>query len=223
MLGIIGGTALLQAELPPLDRKLIATPYGTAEVYAGKIAVIKRHQYNTPPAQINHRAHLAALKILGVDRVISIGSTGSMKAELPPGSLVVASGFFSPWNIPTFHQHDIFHVSPAVDEELSRGLQELAPEAQRGIYFQTNGPRFETAAEIAHFAAHTDVVGMTAASEITLANELGIRAAALCTVDNYANGIGGEGAPSYEEIVKIARRNGDKVTSLIKGIVEKFA
>ncbi len=223
MLGIIGGTALLQAELPPLERKLIATPYGPAEVYTGKIAVLKRHQFNTPPAQINHRAHLAALKILGVDRMISIGSTGSMKAELSPGSLVVVSGFFSPWNIPTFHEHDIFHVSPTIDEELTCGLLELVPDAQRGIYFQTNGPRFETTAEIAHFALHTDVVGMTAASELTLANELSIRAAALCTVDNYANGIGGEGAPSYEEIIKITRQNGDKVTSFIKGIVEKFA
>ena len=64
---------------------------------------------------------------------------------------------------------------------------------------------------------------MTVASELTLANELGIRCAALCTVDNYANGIGGEGAPDYEEIIKIAKQNGDKVTSLIKGIVEKFA
>ena len=212
MLGIIGGTALLQAELPPLERKIIATPFGSAEVYLGKIAVIKRHQFNTPPAQINHRANIAALKIAGVDRMISIGSTGSMKEELPPGSLVVA-----------FHEHDIFHVPPSVDEELSAGLMELAHDAKRGVYFQALGPRFETASEIAHFAEHTDVVGMTAASELTLANELGIRCAALCTVDNYANGIGGEGAPDYEEIIKIARQNGDKVTSLIKGIVEKFA
>ena len=223
MLGIIGGTALLQAELPPLERKIIATPFGSAEVYLGKIAVVKRHQFNTPPAKINHRANIAALKIAGVDRMISIGSTGSMKAELPPGSLVVASGYFSPWNIPTFHEHDIFHVPPLVDEELSAGLLELAPDAKRGIYFQTNGPRFETASEIAHFAEHTDVVGMTAASELTLANELGIRCAALCTVDNYANGIGGKGAPDYEEIINIAKQNGDKVTALIKGIVEKFA
>ncbi len=223
MLGIIGGTALLQAELPPLERKIIATPFGSAEVYLRKIAVIKRHQFNTPPAQINHRANIAALKIAGVDRMISIGSTGSMKEELPPGSLVVASGYFSPWNIQTFHEHDIFHVLPSVDEELSAGLMELAPDAKRGVYFQALGPRFETASEIAHFAEHTDVVGMTAASELTLANELGIRCAALCTVDNYANGIGGEGAPDYEEIIKIARQNGDKVTSLIKGIVEKFA
>ena len=48
MLGIIGGTALLQAELPPLERKLVATPYGTAEVYAGKIAVIKRQPPHQP-------------------------------------------------------------------------------------------------------------------------------------------------------------------------------
>ncbi len=223
MLGIIGGTALLQARLPPLERKIINTPFGPAEVYTGAVTILKRHQHNTPPHRINHRAHLAALKIVGVDRLVIIGSTGSMKAPLVPGSLVIANDFFSPWDIPTLHDHDIFHVPPAVDPALSGALHELVPEAKRGVYFQAHGPRFETAAEIASFAEKTDVVGMTAASELTLANELGIPAAVLCTVDNYANGIGGASAPTYDEIISIAKQNGDKVTRLITEIIEELA
>ena len=223
MLGIIGGTALLQAQLPPLEREEIATPFGKAEIYIGDIAILKRHQHQTPPHKINYRANLAAMKIAGVDQLIIIGSVGSMKEELTPGSIVLVSDIFSTWDIPTLHEHDIFHVSPMIDQDILISLEEIIPDAKRGVYFQTTGPRFETASEIAHFAEHTDVVGMTAASELTLANELGIRCAALCTVDNYANGIGGEGAPDYEEIIKIAKQNGEKVTALIKGIVEKFA
>lgn len=220
MLGIIGGTALLQARLPPLEQKTIATPFGSAEVYTGSVAVLKRHQHNTPPHRINHRANLAALKIAGVDRLIIIGSVGSMKKDIAPGNLLLATGFFSPWDIPTLHDTDIFHVPPSIDADLTRVLNDIIPDAKKGVYFQTHGPRFETRSEIAKFADVTDVVGMTAASEITLANELGIPAAVLCTVDNYANGISGAAAPTYDEIVAIAKQNGDKVTHLITKILE---
>jgi len=223
MLGIIGGTALLQARLPPLEKIRVSTPFGPAQAHVGRIVFISRHQNNTPPHRVNHRAHLAAMKILGVDRLIVIGSTGSMHDELPPGSIVIPDDSFSPWDIPSLHDNDIFHLPPSIDAGLREELLGIVPEAKPGTYFQTLGPRFETRAEIACFARDTDVVGMTVASELTLANELGIPCAALCTVDNYANGIGGASAPDYDEIVAISRRNGDRITDIITKIVEKLA
>ena len=59
-----------------------------------------------------------------------------------------------------------------------------------GVYWQAIGPRFETPAEIRLIAAHADVVGMTIASECIVAGELGLDYAALCMVDNLANGLG---------------------------------
>ena len=59
-----------------------------------------------------------------------------------------------------------------------------------GVYWQTIGPRFETPAEIRLMAAHADLVGMTIASECVVAGELGLAYAAVCVVDNLANGIG---------------------------------
>jgi len=223
MLGIIGGTALLQARLPPLEKIRVATPFGPVQARVGKIVFISRHQNDTPPHRLNHRAHLAAMKILGVDRLIIIGSTGSMHDDLPPGSIVVPDDFFSPWDISTLHKNDIVHTPPSVDAGLREALLGIVPEGRDGTYFQTLGPRFETRSEISFFARDTDVVGMTAASELTLANELGIPAAALCTVDNYANGVGGASAPDYDEIVAISRRNGDRITDIITKIVEKLA
>jgi purine nucleoside phosphorylase len=61
-----------------------------------------------------------------------------------------------------------------------------------GVYWQANGPRFETPAEIRFIAAFADVVGMTVGSECTAANELGLDYAAVCVVDNLANGLGDE-------------------------------
>ena len=224
MLGIIGGTAILKADLPKLAAKRIATAFGTAEVLAGEnLAVLKRHQFNTPPAQVNHRANLAALKLAGVDRLILICSVGGMKKEYAPGTFVIASDFFSAWDIPTFHEHDIYHISPSVDDDLKNGLRALIPDAKDGVYFQSRGPRFETKAEIAHFATTCDVVGMTGASELTLANELKIPAAALCSVDNFANGVGGADAVTYEQLIAAVEKNSRRMTGLIGKIVEKFA
>ena len=59
-----------------------------------------------------------------------------------------------------------------------------------GVYWQARGPRFETPAEIRLMAAHADVVGMTIATECVVAGELGLDYAALCVVDNLANGLG---------------------------------
>ena len=64
------------------------------------------------------------------------------------------------------------------------------PVEDGGVYWQTNGPRFETPAEIRLLAAHADLVGMTMASECIVAGELGLSYAAICVVDNLANGIG---------------------------------
>ncbi|MDO5847330.1 MAG: MTAP family purine nucleoside phosphorylase [Methanocorpusculum sp.] len=224
MLGIVGGTAILKADLPKMALKQTSTPFGTAEVLLGEnLAVLKRHQFNTPPAQINHRANLAALKLAGVDRLILICSVGGMKEEYMPGTFALISDFFSPWEIPTFHEHDIYHISPSIDEVLTNGLKELIPDAKEGVYLQTRGPRFETKAEIAHFKATCDMVGMTAASEITLANELGIPVAGVCSVDNFANGVHGAENLTYEELTAAAEKNSRRMTGLIGKIIDKFA
>ena len=61
--------------------------------------------------------------------------------------------------------------------------------ATEGVYWQTDGPRFETPAEIRMIAAFADVVGMTIASECIVAGELDLAYAAICVIDNLANGL----------------------------------
>jgi 5'-methylthioadenosine phosphorylase len=74
--------------------------------------------------------------------------------------------------------------------EPAGGLSRRPALERGGVYVETRGPRFETAAEVRMLAAHGRVVGMTAASEATLCQERGIGYAMICTVDNWANGIG---------------------------------
>ena len=59
----------------------------------------------------------------------------------------------------------------------------------QGVYFQLRGPRLDTRAEVAFTRGFADCVGMTIGSEATIARELGLGYAALCTLDNYAHGL----------------------------------
>ncbi|MDT8357874.1 MAG: MTAP family purine nucleoside phosphorylase [Methanomicrobiaceae archaeon] len=223
MLGIIGGTSLLHAELPPRERRVVATPYGAAEVDIGKIALVQRHQQGLPPHRINFRALIGAMAILGVDRIISIGSAGSLQERIRPGSVVIPTDYLSFAPIPSIHDQRIVHVNPLIDEELAADLARAAEVAEvGGVYVQTAGPRIETAAEVRMLTRYADIVGMTLASEATLATELGIRFASLCTVDNYAHGLSGE-VPTYQHIIENARSHRERNSRIVHRIAEMLA
>ncbi|NYT06603.1 MAG: MTAP family purine nucleoside phosphorylase [Methanomicrobiales archaeon] len=220
MLGIIGGTSLLFSDLPELTRQKIATPYGPAEVHTGEIALCLRHQFGLPPHRINHRASLAALALAGVDTVVAFGSAGSLQPEIPPGSLLIPSDYVSLTDIPSIHDHAIEHVSPGISDDIAGIIARVVPGArQGGVYVQTRGPRIETRAEVLALAKIADVVGMTLASEATLACELDMAFAALCTVDNYAHGLGEE-VLTYDHILETSHRHRQRTGEILASIVE---
>jgi 5'-methylthioadenosine phosphorylase len=223
MLGIIGGTSLLYAELPELEQKVIHTPFGNSEVFIGDCALVLRHQHERPPHRINFRSHLAALAMIGVTRIVTIGSAGSLQREIVPGSLVIPHDYVSLSTIPSIHEHRIRHVHPGFSPSLMQDLASLVPEARAGgIYVQTRGPRIETVAEVQTLARSADIVGMTIASEATLAIELGMEVAALCTIDNYANGLSDE-ALTYDHILASAAENRERTSRLVGRIIGGLA
>jgi 5'-methylthioadenosine phosphorylase len=160
--------------------------------------VLQRHGAETYrlPHLIDHGANLGALREAGCDRVLAIGSVGSLRTELAVGSMVCPDDFIALQALVTTFADARGHSMPGFDRDW-RAEVIAAWEAggagslrDGGVYWQTNGPRFETPAEIRLIAAHADLVGMTLASECVVAGELGLRYAAVCMVDNMANGIG---------------------------------
>ncbi len=124
------------------------------------------------------------MAIAGVDHIVAFGSSGSLKTEIAPGTLLIPTDYISVTDIPSIHDHKIEHVRPELPRVLAEKLSSVVPEARLGgVYVQTRGPRIETVAEVAALAKVADVVGMTVASEATLACELGMDFAALCTID----------------------------------------
>ncbi|KAF1074673.1 MTAP family purine nucleoside phosphorylase [Methanogenium sp. MK-MG] len=222
MLGIIGGTSLLFAELPDLKKTEIATPYGSAELYLGDIALLLRHQYGMPPHRINFPACISALAIAGVDRVVAFGSVGSLKKSIGPNSIIIPDDYATTTAVPTIHNHSQVHVMPGIDTDLSAEVSACIPESQNGgTYVQAGGPRIETKAEVSALSRIGDVVGMTVSSEATLCNELGIAFSAICMVDNYAHGLG-EDELSYEQILNFARANTKKTEMILERIITRI-
>lgn len=220
MLGIIGGTSVFFSSFTGVEKKIIATPYGRSEVFLGPYAFIMRHQWGLPPHRINVRAHIAALTLAGVDRIVSIGSSGSLKREIHPGSLLIPDDYITVADVPSFFDHEIEHVRPELSIPLRRDLARAIPKAyQKGCYVQTRGPRIETVSEVRALAPFADIVGMTLASEATLACEMEIPFAAVCTVDNYANGLGDE-VLTYEGIREHARLNQERTDAMLATIIE---
>jgi 5'-methylthioadenosine phosphorylase len=223
MLGIIGGTSLLFSTFPDLEKKQVDTPFGNADLLVGDVVLLMRHQHGLPPHRINFRATMAALAIAGVDRIVAFGSSGSLNHDITPGSLVIPTDFMSISGDPSIHDHAVEHIMPGLSPELSQDLRRFIPAARLGgTYVQTRGPRFETVAEIAVLSRYADLVGMTLASEATLSRELGIPFAAICTVDNYANGLA-DGVLTWDEVLEISRQYRDRTGRILNTIISRMA
>lgn len=160
-------------------------------------AIVQRHDDGAYrlPHEIDHLGNLKPLAEQGCDRVLAIGSVGSLSAQLPVGSLLCPHDFIALHLGLSIFADERAHSAPTFDpvwrEEVLSAWRSSGGELRDGgVYWQTLGPRFETPAEIRLIAAHADVVGMTIASECIVAAELGLAYAAVCVVDNFANGIG---------------------------------
>jgi purine nucleoside phosphorylase len=160
--------------------------------------VLQRHGSEDPyvlPHRIDHAANLRSLAAAGCDRVLAICSVGSLNAGLAVGEFVCPHDFIALTTTITTFDDPRGHAMPGFDAdwrtEVLAAWRASGAGSLRdgGVYWQTNGPRFETPAEVGLIAAHADLVGMTLASECVVAGELALAYAAVCVVDNLANGV----------------------------------
>lgn len=198
-LALIGGHSILGSEpAPGFEPRDVATDRGTVRVHErdGQV-LLQRHGFDryATAARIDHPRNLAALAELGCDRALAIGSVGGLRADLGVGSFVCPDDFIALHLGLSIHDGHGGEQVPGFDADWRGRVLEawrrlIEPElVDGGVYWQAIGPRFETPAEIGLIAAHADVIGMTIASECIVAREVGLRYAAICVVDNLANGI----------------------------------
>ena len=218
-IGVIGGSGLYSLLESPEEVK-VDTPWGEtsdviglAAVEGRAVAFIPRHGrgHTIPPHRINYRANLWALHSLGVERVIAPCAVGSLRADRPPGSLVVCDQFIDRTagrRATYFEGPQVAHLSAAdpycdqlrplaVDAATAAGLQAH----DRGTVVVVEGPRFSTRAESRMYAAlGCDVINMTQYPEVALARELGMCYTGMALVTDYDTGL--EGLPEVKPVTQ---------------------
>jgi 5'-methylthioadenosine phosphorylase len=171
-----------------------------SDVPEGDWMVINRHGpdgAHVLPHEIDHAATTRYLEEMGCDRVLALSSVGGLIAELGPGTILVPDDFIAldvdtPSSLEGPSAHRVPGFDPGWRGEVLSALAAAGIDAiDSGTYWQARGPRLETPAEVRFIAAHAEVVGMTVGSECVAAGEAGLRYAAICVVDNLANGVAG--------------------------------
>jgi 5'-methylthioadenosine phosphorylase len=198
-LAVITGSGLAPADVVPDGPATEVTVAGRAVVVrdGGGVVALGRHgpDRRVPAHRVDHHAHLDALARLGCDRVLALASTGSLRPDWEVGTVVAPDDFFAPWATPSRYEDLRGHAVPGFDATWRKEVlaawraSTTTPVVDGGVYVQTTGPRFETPAEIRFFTTVGDLIGMTVASECVLAREHGLAYAAVCVVDNLANGL----------------------------------
>ncbi len=146
------------------------------------------------PHLVDHASNMRGLIEAGCDRVLGIASVGGLRPDLGPGTYVMPDDFIAldvgpVTSLDTHEAHRVARFDEAWRREVVDALRAATHVEDGGVYWQVAGPRIETGAEVRLIAQHAHVVGMTVASECIVAGEFGLPYAALCVVDNLANGV----------------------------------
>lgn len=203
--GILGGTGLYEIDgFESIEEVKLQTPFGKpsdpysiGSLEGKRVAFLSRHGkgHRILPSEINYRANIYGFKMLGVERLISVNSVGSLKEEIPPRDIVVADQFFDRTRrYNTFFGEGIaVHISFArpVCSDLSEILYKTGKELglpihKGGTYLCIEGPAFSTKAESRIYRSWgCDVIGMTSATEAKLSREAEICYATMSLVTDY--------------------------------------
>ena len=245
LIAIIGGSGLTNLKnLEITRREVMRTPYGepsTPLVYGhlgGQDAVFLArhgHGHTIPPHEVNYRANIWALKEAGATHVIAINAVGGINAALPPGSLIFpdqiidytygrSHTYFGNEQKSVTHIDFTFPYCDEIRQVLIRAARAAKiPAAEHGTYAATQGPRFESVAEVKRLEKDgADIVGMTGMPETSLARELGLCYASISVIANPAAGKS-EGVIRLKEIEEALETGMGKVRILLEQVIPLLA
>jgi 5'-methylthioadenosine phosphorylase len=205
-LGIIGGSGLYSMNGLTETREIrVKTPFGDPSdaivlgtLEGNRVAFLARHGrgHRILPGEINYRANIYAMKLLGVERIISVSAVGSLQEDLRPGEFLVPDQFYdrTKHRVSTFFGEGLVaHVAfahPTCGQLAAVLADSCVHEAvkvhRRGTYICMEGPQFSTLAEAhVHRQLRFEVIGMTNVTEAKLAREAEICYATIAMVTDY--------------------------------------
>ena len=244
-IGVIGGSGLYQmAGLTEVEEARISTPFGDPSdaffigTLAGeRVAFLPRHGrgHTLLPTEIPFRANIYAMKLLGVERILSASAVGSLREELRPTDIVFPDQFFdrTRQRVSTFFGGGVAaHVSfgDPVCRDLVDTLEGAARAALEGVdihrggtYLCMEGPAFSTKAESeAYRSMGMSVIGMTNLQEAKLAREAEICYATIALVTDYDCWHPGHDSVTVEMIIEFLNRNAENAQKLVAGAIARL-
>ncbi|WP_370336528.1 S-methyl-5'-thioadenosine phosphorylase [Parvularcula marina] len=242
-LAVIGGSGLYDLDgLEIVGEHDIETPWGKPSdpILEGRLSGVRmlflpRHGkgHRIPPSDLNYRANIAALKMLGATDVLSISACGSFKEELKPGSFVIvdqfidrtrgrASSFFGPGLVA--HVSMAHPVCPRLSELAFETVKEIGVEvAYGGTYLAMEGPQFSSLAESKLYRSWgCDVIGMTAMPEAKLAREAELPYALVAMVTDYDCWHEEVGPVEVHNVLEVLMTNADHARNMLKSLAPKI-
>jgi 5'-methylthioadenosine phosphorylase len=242
-LGIIGGSGLYAFPgLKEISEQTVTTPFGSpsAPVVTGllegmEVVFLARHGigHTISPSEINYRANIYALKLLGVERIVSISACGSLREDFIPGEIVIPDQLFDF----TKHRKGTFfeggmvaHIGVADPfcHDLSKQVYEAVGETGCGVhaggsFITIEGPRFSTRIESNIFRSWgMSVIGMTSSPEAFLAREAEICYAVMAHVTDYDCWHVSSEPVSVEMVVEVLNRNTEVAQEAVRNLVRSL-
>ncbi|MDE2457106.1 MAG: S-methyl-5'-thioadenosine phosphorylase [Burkholderiales bacterium] len=243
-LAVIGGSGLY--DLPGLNETRwvrVETPWGAPsdEIFLGRLgaaelAFLPRHGrgHRIPPNEVNYRANIAALKMLGATDVLSLSAVGGLRADLPPGTFVIvdqyidrtfarAKSFFGSGLVAHVSMAD--PVCPRLGDHVEAVLKARGvPAVRGGTYLTMEGPQFSTRAESQLYRAwNCSVVGMTAMPEAKLAREAELCYCSVSMVTDFDCWHDSHEAVTVDTVIRALLANAENARGLVAAVAAPIA
>src|SRR6202050_2206557 len=240
-IGIIGGSGLYSmAGLTNTREVRVKTPFGepsdaivTGMLEGKRVAFLARHGrgHKLTPSEINYRANICAMKMLGVERIISVSAVGSLRDDLPPLDFLIPDQFFdrTRGRIATFFGGGVVaHVGfdkptcTHLSAHIAEACERAGVKAHRGgTYVCMEGPQFSTLAESNTYRqVRFDAIGMTNLTEAKLAREAELCYATIAMITDYDCWHPQHDAVTLEEIIGNLTKNAVNVQRAIRETVK---
>ena len=244
VIGILGGSGLYEIQgLKNIRSKKIATPFGApSDAYTlgtlnGVTLVFlprhgKGHRLN--PSEINYRANIYGMKMLGVEYLLSMSAVGSMKEEIPPRDVVIVDQFIDRTKgirpATFFEKGLVAHLG--FSEPVCSNLAQVAYASTKkitlkvhpkGTYVCIEGPQFSTRAESHLYRSwNVDVIGMTNLPEAKLAREAEICYATIAFSTDYDCWKEDEEAVTAHNVLEVIQSNVETAKKIIQEVAKNI-
>jgi 5'-methylthioadenosine phosphorylase len=244
--GIIGGSGLYQMpELTNVEEIKVDTPFGppsdsfiVGTLEGERVAFLPRHGrgHRFTPSELPFRANIYAMKLLGVERILSASAVGSLQEQYAPLDMVIPDQFFDRTRarareLTFFGDGIVAHVSfahpvcSALGDVLEESCQAADVKVHRGgTYICMEGPAFSSVAESNVYRSWgMDIIGMTNLQEAKLAREAEICYATLALVTDYDCWHPGHDAVSVETVIEYLNKNVRNAQTIMREAIKRLS